>query len=66
MKSYVMRNRRTALEGQNFFIVDDLTKADLQEKKKWTPQVTELYTRGTKLRFSGGKWRDHSGKPYNF
>ena len=66
MKTYIMRNRRAALQGQSFFIVDDLTKLDLQEKKKWTPKVTELYERDIKLRFSGGKWRDSSGKPYSF
>ena len=61
-----MRNRRQALQGENFFIVDDLTRVDLAEKKKWAPQVKVLYDRGTRLRFAGGKWRDSAGKPFVF
>ncbi|KAJ8037321.1 hypothetical protein HOLleu_18114 [Holothuria leucospilota] len=57
-KSFIMKHRRTALEGQGFFIVDDLTKSDLSEKKKWAAQVKGLYESGTKLRFTGGRWRD--------
>ncbi|PIK55517.1 hypothetical protein BSL78_07599 [Apostichopus japonicus] len=49
-KVFVMTNRRTALVGQTFFIVDDddLTKIDLTEKKKWSTQVKNLYDQGTK------------------
>ena len=61
-----MRNRRVALQGQNFFIGDDLTKVDLLEKKKWSQKVKELYDSGTKLIFSAGKWRDGSGRPFEF
>ncbi|KAJ8025888.1 LINE-1 retrotransposable element ORF1 protein [Holothuria leucospilota] len=38
-KTFFMRNRRAALKGQGFFIVYDLTKSDLHEKKKWTPRL---------------------------
>lgn len=65
-KLHVMKYRRAALQDQRFFIVDDLTRVDLLEKKKWATKVKELYDSGTKLRFTGGKWRDSTGKPYNF
>ncbi|KAJ8039615.1 LINE-1 retrotransposable element ORF1 protein [Holothuria leucospilota] len=65
-KVAIMKARRSALENKPFFIVDDLTRIDLKEKKKWADKVTELYNQGTKLRFFGGKWRDASGKPYQF
>ena len=65
-KVFVMKRRRASLEGQSFFIVDDLTRTDLAEKKKWASKVKDLYERGVKLRFSGGKWRDAAGKPYVF
>lgn len=45
---------------------DDLTKLDLQEKRRWKNQVNELYQQGTRLRFAGGCWRGVDGKPYNF
>lgn len=51
-------------ENKSFFIVDDLTRIDLKEKKKQADKVTEPYNQGT--RFFGGKWRDASGKPYQF
>ncbi|KAJ8030140.1 LINE-1 retrotransposable element ORF1 protein [Holothuria leucospilota] len=66
MKVNIMKNRRTVLNGKDYFIVDDLTKMDLAERKKWAVQVKQLYEQGTRLRFSGGKWRDGEGKPFNF
>ncbi|KAJ8045073.1 hypothetical protein HOLleu_08002 [Holothuria leucospilota] len=66
MKVNVMKNRRIALSGKDYFVVDDLTKTDLAERKKWAGQVKQLYERGTRLRFSGGKWRDGEGRPFNF
>lgn len=65
-KTFIMRNRRVALQGQTFFIVDDLTKVDLLQKKKWSQKVKDLYDSGTKLFFSAGKWRDGSGRPFEF
>ena len=47
-------------------ILHDLTKADLEEKKKWRKEVKELYSNGTKLRFFAGKWRTSNGIPHNF
>lgn len=65
-KITALKHQRRALENEPFFITDDLTKRDLQEKRKWASQVTQLYNQGTKLRFSAGKWRNSSGKPFEF
>ena len=35
-------------------IADDLTKVDLNEKQHKWREVNDLYSRGLKLRFSGG------------
>lgn len=60
------RNQRHALQNEDYFIIDDLTRDDLEEKRKWQKKVSELYQSGTKLHFSGGRWRLSNGKPYNF
>ena len=65
-KVKVMKGARRLLEGENFYIIDDLTKLDLREKRRWRNQVNELYRQGTRLHFSGGLWRGSSGKPFNF
>ena len=65
-KVMIMKQRRRVLENQSYFRVDDLTKQDLMEKKKGAQKASELFQQGTKLHFSGGKWRDTSGKPYQF
>lgn len=65
-KVKVMKNARRALERENFYITDDLTKVDLGEKRKWKNQVSELFQQGTRLHFSGGCWRGSNGKPFNF
>ncbi|KAJ8043294.1 hypothetical protein HOLleu_10318 [Holothuria leucospilota] len=65
-KVKVMKNARRLLEGENFYITDDLTKKDLSEKRRWRDQVSDLYRQGTRLHFSGGYWRDSTGKPFNF
>ena len=65
-KLSILRQARRVLEGEAFFVLDDLTGIDLQEKKRWAKRVKELYDQGTKLRFSGGLWRDSSGRPYAF
>ena len=64
-KVMVMKNCRHSLANDEFFITDDLTASDLQEKRKFAKDVSELYSRGIKLRFYGGNWR-RSGKPYDF
>ena len=65
-KLEVMRKNRGALKDERFFIVDDLTLADLKEKQKWNKQVQDLYKTGTKLRFYAGKWRNNGGSPHEF
>ena len=65
-KIFLLRNARSKLQNKPFFLTDDLTQTDLYEKRKWTPQVTALYQSGTKLRFSGGVWRQQDGRPYKF
>lgn len=64
-KMDVLRQSRSTLKDTNFFIVDDLTKIDLAEKRKYSQQVKGLYNKGTKLRFVAGKWR-LNGQPYSF
>ena len=61
-KVRIMKGWRQCLKTESFRITDDLTKVDLEEKQKWKEEVAELYKRGTKLRFSGGIWRDNAGK----
>lgn len=65
-KTEIMKNSRKNLAKESFYIIDDLTKPDLEEKKKWRKEVKDLYAKGTKLRFFAGKWRINNGIPYNF
>lgn len=65
-KLFILKNARKKLEQDTFFITDDLTPADLKEKKKWATKVSDLYRNGTKLRFQRGQWRLADGRPYNF
>ena len=62
----VMRRARETLRDENYFFTDDLTPTDLEEKKKWSKRVQEMYNKGTKLRFFSGKWRQAGGIPFNF
>ena len=64
-KIEIMKQAKSALKDTGYFILDDLTKADLTEKKKWSKQVKELYDQGKKLKFSAGKWR-RNGQPFTF
>ncbi|KAJ8050834.1 hypothetical protein HOLleu_04183 [Holothuria leucospilota] len=65
-KVFVMKNARQALTNEGYYIVEDLTKIDLAEKRRHSRQVSELFQQGVRLRFSGGLWRDGRGKPYAF
>ena len=62
----VMKRAREVLKDEPYFLIDDLTPSDLQEKQKYVRQVQELYKQGTKLRFFAGKWRQSGGVPYKF
>ena len=65
-KINIFKNWRQSLEGETYRIADDLTKTDLEEKRKWKEEVADLYSKGIKLRFSGGLWRDRLGKKAPF
>ena len=65
-KIQVMKDAREKLKDRPYFVVDDLTLQDLKEKRKYSKVVSELYSKGTKLRFIAGRWRDRSGAPFNF
>lgn len=65
-KVFIMKSCRNSLAGKPYFIVDDLTRTDLKEKRKYSKMVQELYEQGVKLRFFAGRWRSNDGKPYSF
>ncbi len=65
-KVKIMKMWRTCLKDESFRVTDDLTKSDLEEKKRWQPEVKALYNKGEKLRFVNGMWRDNKGKRASF
>ena len=65
-KLMALKYQRQKLSNDPYFITDDLSRVDLQEKRKYGRQVSLLYSQGVKLRFSVGRWRDAAGKPYIF
>lgn len=65
-KIFTLKNQRAKLHDVNYFVTDDLTLLDLEEKRKWSKQVSDLYSKGTRLFFSGGKWRSQGGRPFHF
>ncbi|KAJ8018451.1 hypothetical protein HOLleu_43552 [Holothuria leucospilota] len=65
-KVTIMKNARQALASENYYIIDDLTKLDLKEKRRWSQQVNQLFEQGTRLRFSGGCWRSINAGDFNF
>ncbi|KAJ8019199.1 hypothetical protein HOLleu_42371 [Holothuria leucospilota] len=65
-KVFVMKNARQALTNEGYYIVEDLTKIDLAEKRRHSRQVSELFQQGVRLRYSGGLWRHGLGGDLNF
>ncbi|KAI8484483.1 hypothetical protein Bbelb_377540 [Branchiostoma belcheri] len=65
-KISIMKVARVKLKNEGYYFTDDLTTADLQEKRKWRDQVREAYGKGLKYRFFNGLWRDDKGKPVRF
>ena len=65
-KAEIMKKAREVLKNEKCYIVDDLTRADLAEKKKYKKEVQDLFAKGTKLRFYAGAWRGNGGVPYFF
>ena len=61
-KLEILRGQRKALEEYTIYIVDDLTKKDLEEKRKFKEDVKSAYDRGTRYHFSAGKWRGRNGQ----
>ena len=61
-KRQILICQRKKLEGCDIYVTDDHTKADLEQKRKYSREVKFLYERGTKLHFSAGKWRTREGK----
>ena len=61
-----MKSTRAAVANENYFMVDDLTKDDLTEKRRHAQEVSRLYQQGTELKFSAGKWRHMNGTPFEF
>ena len=63
-KVAIMKSAREALKEDPFYFVNDLTKRDLEQKRKHKKEVQDLYSKGTKLRFYAGQWRGNGGVPY--
>ena len=53
-KIKVLQEQRRVLSSDPFFCVEDLTKLDLREKRKWSTQVSVAYKEGKKYRFVAG------------
>lgn len=60
-KKFIVSQQRKKLEKVKIYIVDDLTKIDRDEKRKWKKEVQEAFHAGTRYHFSAGKWRDGRG-----
>lgn len=60
----IIKESRRALQNEKYYMTDDLTKRDLEVKRKHTKEVQELYKKGTKLRFYSGQWRGNGGVPH--
>ena len=56
-----MRTQRQRLEKAPFYIIDDLTGKDREEKKKWNKEVQDAYHKGNKFIFIAGRWRERNG-----
>ncbi|KAJ8025020.1 hypothetical protein HOLleu_35107 [Holothuria leucospilota] len=65
-KVTLLRNSRSHLSQEGYYLTDDLTLIDLKEKRKYSREVAELYRSGTKLRFFGGRWRSSDAGDFNF
>ncbi|XP_038064970.1 uncharacterized protein LOC119735346 [Patiria miniata] len=65
-KLEILRRQRQALSDESYFCVEDLTKQDLKEKRRWKDDVRKAYQAGKKYRFYAGKWRGSGGVPYVF
>ena len=60
-KRYVVSQQRKKLEKVKMYVIDDLTKKDREEKKRWLKEVNAAFQSGTRYHFSAGKWRQGRG-----
>ena len=65
-KIKVLQQQRQILSNEPYYCVEDLTKSDLQEKRKWSAQASSAYKEGKKYRFVAGKWRGTGGSLAHF
>lgn len=65
-KVNILKTFKRVLKDEPYRFADDLTKVDLEEKKRWREEVADLYKKGEKLRFVGGMWRARNGKTAPF
>ena len=65
-KVEIMKNRKECLKDDNYYIVDDLTGKDLEEKQRWSGRVKVLYQQGFYLHFVAGVWKDKKGNKAPF
>lgn len=65
-KIQVLRCQRQVLANSPVFCVEDLTHQDLQEKRRWSTQVSKAYHEGKRYRFVAGKWRNSTGSLADF
>ena len=65
-KRYIVSQQRAKLEKEKFYIIDDLTKKDREEKRKWKKEVQQAFQAGIRYHFSAGRWRDGRGIPAAF
>nr|XP_054768459.1 uncharacterized protein LOC129276044 [Lytechinus pictus] len=63
-KVNILKKSREALKTEKYYLTNDLTRMDLEVKRKHRKEVEELYQKGTKLRFYAGQWRNEKGVPY--
>ena len=54
-RNEIIRRARTADTRPPFVVIDDLTPADLQEKRRVSPAMKKLYEQGKRPRFYAGK-----------
>ena len=61
-KIKICQQQYQALSHDQYFCVEELTKIDLQEKRKWFSDVST----GRKYQFVDGKWRGSGGTMAHF
>ncbi len=54
-KWQILKNQRMALNGQGYYIIDDLTKADMDTKKRLQPVIQQARDKGQKWQFKNGQ-----------